>query len=279
MARLILMTALLAAAAGCGGGDRTDTAVADSLNRDLQLAPVDTTAPMNDQPAAEPAPAETPAPQQPAPRQATPTRQPTAAKPAPAQPAATPAPAQATPTPAVAPAPLTLPAGTVIRASVDDSLNSRTDQPGQTLTATIGADVKDDNGRTIIPAGSRINLTVSELKSAPNKSSEGTIVLTVASITADGQTYPVSATIDSVEHYLKGRGVGTSEAAKVGAGAVAGAIAGRIIGGKKGTVIGGVIGAAAGTGVAVETADRDVVVPAGATLVIRLDQEMSVSDS
>jgi hypothetical protein len=277
MARSIFMTALVAAAMGCGGADRTDTAVADSLNRDLQLAPVDTTAPMNDQPAAEPAPAETPTPQRPAPRQTTPTQQPPAAQPAPAK--TTPAPAAQTPAPAVAPAPLTLPAGTVIRASVDDSLNSRTDLPGQTLTATIGADVKDDNGRTIIPAGSRINLTVSELKAAPNKSSEGTIVLTVASITAKGQTYPVSATIDSVEHYLKGRGVGTSEAAKVGAGAVAGAIAGRIIGGKKGTVIGGVIGAAAGTGVAVETADRDVVVPAGARLVIRLDQEMSVSDS
>ncbi len=274
MSRTILMTVALVAALGCGGGDRTDTAVADSLNRDLQLAPVDTTAVMNDQPSTEPAPAETPVAQKPAPRQVTPTQQPPAAKPAPAK--QTPAPV---PTPAVAPAPLTLPSGTVIRASVDDSLNSRTDQPGQTLTATIGADVKDGNGRTIIPAGSTINLAVSELKAAPNKSSEGTLVLTVSSITANGQTYPVSASIDSVEHYLKGRGVGTSEAAKVGAGAVAGAIAGRIIGGKKGTVIGGVVGAAAGTGVAVETADRDVVVPAGARLVIRLDREMSVSDS
>ena len=81
-------------------------------------------------------------------------------------------------------------------------------------------------------------------------------------------------------HTLRGRGVTTGDAAKVGAGAAAGAIAGRILGGnKKGTIIGGVVGAAVGTGVAVETADRDVVVAPGAAIAFTINQELSVSSN
>lgn len=51
----------------------------------------------------------------------------------------------------------------------------------------------------------------------------------------------------------------------------AGAIVGRILGGKKkGTVVGGVIGAAAGTAVAVNSADRDVVVSVGSKIILKL---------
>jgi hypothetical protein len=71
--------------------------------------------------------------------------------------------------------------------------------------------------------------------------------------------------------------VTAGDAAKVGGGAAAGAVAGRVIGGKSGTVIGAVVGAAVGTGVAVETADRDVVVKPGAPIVFTLTQELVVS--
>lgn len=273
MRRQLFTAAILIAVTGCGGGDQSDTAMADSLNRDLQLAPVDTSAELADEP-------EMTTPPEPEPE---PEPQPSAPEPDPEPRETTPPPVRKEPTtpvtPQVAPAPLILAPGTVIRASVNDSLNSRNDKPGRILLATINTDVKDPNGRTIIPAGSTINMTVSELAPAESKGSEdGTLVLTVSSITVDGRDYPVSAAVDSVEHHLEGRGVGTSEAAKVGAGAAAGAIAGRIIGGgKEGTIIGGIIGAAVGTGVAVETADRDVVVPAGALVVVRLTEELSVS--
>ena len=64
---------------------------------------------------------------------------------------------------------------------------------------------------------------------------------------------------------LKSRGIGTSEAAKVGVGAAAGAILGKVVGGGTGAAVGGVV-AGAGAAVAVESADRDVVVPVGATI-------------
>ena len=69
-----------------------------------------------------------------------------------------------------------------------------------------------------------------------------------------------------------------NDAAKVGAGAAAGAVVGRVLGGSgKGAVIGGVIGGAVGAQRAVETKDRDVVLPVGSTVTITLNDTFSRS--
>src|ERR671910_3728284 len=94
MSRAMIAGLTLMAVAACGGGYRGDTATADSLSRDLQLAPVDTSAELNDRATEErptasapaPAPART-TPSRPATRPASPTR-PTASAPAPAAPIA-----------------------------------------------------------------------------------------------------------------------------------------------------------------------------------------------
>jgi uncharacterized membrane protein len=66
-----------------------------------------------------------------------------------------------------------------------------------------------------------------------------------------------------VPRELRGRGVTSGDAAKVGVGAVGGAVLGRVLGGStKGAVVGGVVGAAGGAVVASQTATRDVVVKA-----------------
>jgi hypothetical protein len=145
----------------------------------------------------------------------------------------------------------------------------------------VTTDVKDSRGRVVIPAGSTITLTITELQPANDKSKiDGKITVAVTSVTVRGQTYPVSAGITSMAHTLKGRGVGATEAEKTGAGAVIGGIAGRVIGGSsKGTIIGAVIGGAAGAAVAVETANRDVVVVSGTPIVITLTAPLTVAAS
>jgi endoglucanase len=87
--------------AGCGGGSR-DSIAADSLSRDLQLMPVDSSAVLDDRPAEPP--------------------KPVATKPAAPKPRPKPAPA---PAPGPAPAPLLLASGTVIPTAVDQEINSR----------------------------------------------------------------------------------------------------------------------------------------------------------
>jgi hypothetical protein len=173
---------------------------------------------------------------------------------------------------------LTLDSGTRIDATTLRTISSRNDKAGESFGASVASDVKDGKGRVVIPAGSTLNLTITELKPATDKGkADGSITVVVSSVTVGGQTYPLSAQITAMDHTLKGRGVGEGEVEKTAAGVVIGGIAGRILGGDaKGTIIGAVVGGAAGAAVAVETANRDVVVTAGTPMVVTLDGPVHV---
>jgi hypothetical protein len=172
---------------------------------------------------------------------------------------------------------LTLGNGTQIEATTDRTISSRNDKAGETFTASVSSDVKNERGRVVIPAGSTLTLTITELQSATDKGkADGKITVRVTAVTIGGQIHPLSATITSMDHTLKGRGVGTAEAGKTAAGAVVGGVAGRILGGDAaGTVIGAVVGGAVGAAIAVETANRDVVVVAGTPITVRLNEPLS----
>jgi hypothetical protein len=173
----------------------------------------------------------------------------------------------------------TLGAGGVVGATIDQTITSRSNRPGQTVNTTVDADVRNSAGRVVIPAGSAVALLIVEISPAKSKSAaDGTLTLQVTSVTVRGRQYPLSANVTSVAHTLKGRGITAGEVEKVGVGAAIGAIAGQVIGGNaKGTIIGGAVGAAGGTVVAVETASRDVVVSAGTPMILTLTQPLTVS--
>jgi hypothetical protein len=245
--RLALLT--LALVAACGG-DRAASMAADSLSRDLQRLPVDSSATLNDQAAATPVtPVSTPAP----------------------KPAAKPKPKPA-PKPAPAAAPRALAAGATVATTVDREISSKTDKAGATVTGTVASDVKDASGRTVIPAGSRVTMTVTEIHESENKGDKtGKLTLTPTSVEIAGQSYALEGTAVALDRTLRDRKTNAGDVAKVGAGTAAGAIVGRVIGGStKGAVIGGIIGGAVGTQRAIETQDRDVVVPASSRVEITL---------
>ena len=177
------------------------------------------------------------------------------------------------------PAQRTLASGTSITASIQDSLSSRHNKAGETLSATVSADVRDGGGHVVIPAGSAVGLKIAQLEPATNKSQDdGKIALDVTSVTVRGQVYHVSTRLDPVTHQLQGRGVTAGEVEKVGVGAAIGALAGRLIGkNTKGAVVGGVVGAGGGTAVAVHWASRDVVVSPGTHVLFSLPQSLTVS--
>jgi uncharacterized membrane protein len=92
-----------------------------------------------------------------------------------------------------------------------------------------------------------------------------------------GKSYPIAASAEALDRHLKDRPTNAGDVAKVGAGAAAGAIVGRVVGGNtKGAVIGGIIGGAVGTQRAVETQDRDVVVPAGSRVQLTLQSGLTI---
>lgn len=262
MSRTMIAALTLVAVAACGGRDRGDTATADSLSRDLQLAPVDTTAELNDRPTAS----------APAPRTPARTNRPATPPAYPSQPR--------TSAPAAAPAtPRALAAGTTITASTNAELRSNKNKVGDTITATVGSDVKDNSGRVVIPAGSEVVLKVTAIKESENKSDKtGTLTLQPTSVSMNGRSYPLSATIEGVTTELQGRSTNAGDIAKPAAGAAVGAVVGRVLGGStKGAIIGGVLGGAVGAQRAVETKDRDVVLPQGTTVTLSLNESFAPS--
>ena len=174
---------------------------------------------------------------------------------------------------------LSLGSGDVIEANTDRVISSRTDKAGGTFTASVSSPVKDGEGLVVIPAGSTLHLTITELQPANDKSTaDGKISVILSAVTVGGKHFPVSGDVTSMAHVLKGRGVGTTEVGKTATGAVVGGVAGRVIGGNAtGTVIGAVVGGAAGAAVAVETANRDVVVAAGTPIIVTLGGPVTIS--
>jgi hypothetical protein len=176
------------------------------------------------------------------------------------------------PGPAAEPNAHTLPVGTEIRAVLQDSIDSRLHSPGHPLHAEVAGGVIDPTGTVLVPAGSKVRLTVTRLEPAKSRSADdGKLSLRVDTVTINGRPLPLSAKVQAVPHELRGRGITAGEAEKVGVGAAAGAVAGRVITGKtRGAVIGGVVGAAGGAVVAAQTASRDVVVHRGTTVIFTL---------
>jgi hypothetical protein len=257
--RLAILTVVLLA--GCGGGG-SEHAAADSLSRDLQRLPVDSSVTFNDQ--AEPV--------------AQPVVQQVAAKPKP-QPKPKPKPApKPAPAPAPAPAPKVVSAGTVLATSIDAEINSKVNKPGETVTTTVKSDIADATGRVLIPAGAKVSLTISEIHESENKGDKtGKLTLTPRTVEINGQSYTLAGSVVALDRYLKDRPTNAGDVAKVGAGTAIGAVAGRVIGGNtKGAVIGGIIGGAIGTQRAIQTQDRDVVVPAGSRVQLTLSQELAL---
>lgn len=241
---------------GACASEQQSSQSSDSTARNLTLAPAESSAALRDVPVTQPPPPS------PTPRSAPPV----------ARPVVPPKPP--------APTTRTLASGTHFDMAAADTISSRTAKPGDPFTARVVEDVKNAAGQVVIPAGSVVHGTIADVKSAPNPNTPGTLTLAVSSVSVRGTSYPLEASIDSLETTHKGRGVTTGDAAKVGAGAVAGAIIGRVVGGnKKGTIIGGVVGGAVGAGVAATSKDSDIVLPAGAHILVTLSKPLTVRAS
>ena len=143
------------------------------------------------------------------------------------------------------------------------------------MTATVATDVKDASGKVVVPAGSKVVLKVTAIKPSDSKSDKtGTLTLDAVAVDMNGKELPIVATISGVKTSLQGRGTDANDVAKVAGGTAAGAIVGRVLGGSsKGAIIGGIIGGAVGAQRAVETKDRDVVLPQGTAVTLTLDNK------
>ena len=256
--RTILALSAVLVAGACGRGDKADARDSTAL----ALTPVDSPAVVSPQELPpQPAPAPGPPASQPRPR------------PNPPPPAAqTPPPAPQPPPPP--PAPPRAVVGTEIASNSSVEITTRKNKAGETFTASVTNPVMD-GGREVIPAGALVTFRIVESKPAENKNSQGQLAIQAMSVAIGDKSYPLSADVTDLQYVLKGRGVTAGDAGKVAAGAAIGAVVGQILTkNSTGTVVGGAVGAAAGTAIAIKSADKDIVIPAGARILIKLKEPL-----
>lgn len=267
------------AASACSDKSKTDDALAQdtSLNRDLQLA--------NNDSAAQPALTDVPANGAPAP---------STSSPAPTR--TTTQPSRTTTTPSRSNTATTssgntvtrntgsgaaktgvIAAGSTLNLSAGSRICTNTNHVGDRFTATTREAVTGSNG-AVIPAGSSVQVEVTQLKRSENANDNVVMGFRVVSVSFGGRTYPVSATTSYAQVDKVKNQPSSKDAQKVATGAAIGAIAGQILGkNTKSTVIGGAVGAAAGAGAAAATANYEGCVPDGGRITVTLNSGVTVN--
>jgi hypothetical protein len=161
-----------------------------------------------------------------------------------------------------------IPAGQELDVRLQTELNSDTAQVEDRFEATTAADLIVD-GDVVIPAGSTVRGIVTAVDDADRIDRKGRLSLSFDQIIVNGRSHPMRASlIEALES-----GGYKEDVGKIGAGAGVGAIIGGILGGVKGALAGILIG---GGGVVAATEGKDVVLPPGSILRIRLDSPLAV---
>ena len=161
-----------------------------------------------------------------------------------------------------------VPAGTEIDVRLERELNSDTAQVEDRFTATTLADLYQGNN-VLIPAGSTLRGIVSSVEKASRTERKGSMTVAFDQISINGRTYPIHGTVTQA---IESEGI-KGEIGKIGAGAGVGAILGGIIGGAKGALIGILIG---GGGTIAATEGKDVKLPPGTVLRVRMEQPVQI---
>jgi|GEM_PF-1177443 len=161
-----------------------------------------------------------------------------------------------------------IPVGQELDVRLQDTLSSNTSQVEDRFLATTLVDLQIDE-RTVIPAGSEMRGVVSAVNPAGRVDRKGSLTVTFDQITVRGRTYPLRGTVTEA---LESEGV-RGEVGRIGTGAGIGAIIGGILGGVKGALAGILIG---GGGVIAATEGKDVDLPAGTVLRVRLDSPPAI---
>lgn len=162
----------------------------------------------------------------------------------------------------------TLPVGQEIDVRLQSTLSSGTAQPEQRFQATTIVPLEQD-GRVLVPAGSVVRGIVSSVSPAGRVDRSGSLTLAFDQLTVNGREHEMRAMATKA---YESRGI-RDEAGRVGTGGAVGAIVGGILGGLEGALIGAVVG---GGGVIAATEGKDVELPAGTIIRIRLDTPVRI---
>ena len=161
-----------------------------------------------------------------------------------------------------------VPSGTEMDVRLTNNLNSGTAQVEDRFEGTTLVDL-NINGRTVIPAGAVMRGVVSSVEPATRTNRTAKMTVRFDQMTVNGRDYPIRGTVTQA---IEGEGI-KGDLPKVGAGAAVGGILGAVLGGGKGAILGAIIG---GGGTIAATEGKEVELPQGALLRVRIDSPVQV---
>jgi hypothetical protein len=168
----------------------------------------------------------------------------------------------------VAPSVMEVPVGTEMDVRMTDSLDSGKAMVEDRFEATTVADVQV-NGRVAIPAGSVVRGVVTAVSPGTHTNRTARMTVSFDQVTVNGEAHPIRGTVTEA---IQGSGV-KGDVGRVAAGGGAGAVIGALLGGTKGAVLGAAIG---GGGTLAATEGKEVRVPQGTVLRVRLDSPVQM---
>ena len=167
-----------------------------------------------------------------------------------------------------------LQSGTEISVQTQETIDGSTAADGQIFVADVTENVRDADGKVVIPAGAKAQVIIKSLTQGGKIRGRDDLVLDLASVSIDGRQYALS-TADLEEKGRQGVGTNKRTAEFIGGGAAIGGIVGALLGGAKGAAIGA--GAGAGGGTVAQTLTKgNIRVEAETILTFKLDMPLRV---
>ncbi len=165
-----------------------------------------------------------------------------------------------------------VPAGTELEARLNTAIDSASSRVEDRVEATVTEAVMQGD-TVIIPEGSTLRGEITAVEEAGKVKGRASLAVRFRTLTIAGhdEPYGVELGMSRLAPATK-----KEDAAKIGIPAAAGGIIGGILGGKKGAVTGVVIGGGAGTAVVLTTAGKEIELPAGTVLTMKIDQPVEI---
>jgi len=168
---------------------------------------------------------------------------------------------------------VTIPAGTELALVLDTAVGSDTSKVEQSVKAHLSKPVAVD-GQPVLGTGSAVSGIVTDAVRSGKVKGRAHVAVRFDGLVPAGadERYRIeTASVGRTAPATK-----KADAVKIGAPAAGGAIIGGIIGGGKGAAIGAAAGGGAGTAVVMSTRGKEIHLPAGSALLVRLTEPVTI---